>query len=520
MVNKSLFSSTRLNQANTTNEAGGSAYSLTDEHILCQYAVTGCFNGTYYVDASSHLNTILEVAKKCSPELIAKVAVYARKKAYMKDMPAFFVALLLDKDKNLFRKIFHIVIDDGKMLRNFAQFVLSRKVCSQHTLEAYSVRNQIQKWFDDRNVDAIWLASIGNDPSLADIIRLAHIKPNTEEKDALFKYILGYDKEKVAYFEKLPEKVVSYEKFKQTLEGDLPNVSFQLLEGLNIGEKGWTSIAKNATWTQTKNKLNNFNRAGVFKNSDMVDLIAQKIGDPELVRKSKVFPYQLLIAYLNTEDVPAKLRNALQDAMEVSLENVPTIKGKVYIAVDVSGSMASPATGNRGSVTSKARCVDVAALFAAAILRSNPEAEVIPFNGAPVSVKLNPRDSVMTNANTLAKLCGGGTNCSSVLSKLNRANARGDVVIYVSDNESWMDRHFYSHGTGVMNEWQVFKKSNKNAKLICIDITPNKTAQTELRSDILQVGGFGDSVFDIVSQFTTESWSQDHWLSTIKKTEL
>ena len=39
-----------------------------------------------------------------------------------------------------------------------------------------------------------------------------------------------------------------------------------------------------------------------------------------------------------------ELRDALQDAMEHATQNVPAM-GKVYVAVDVSGSMGSPVTG-------------------------------------------------------------------------------------------------------------------------------------------------------------------------------
>ena len=59
------------------------------------------------------------------------------------------------------------------------------------------------------------------------------------------------------------------------------------------------------------------------------------------------------------------------------------------------------------------RCIDVAALVAAAVLRKNPTAEVLPFEHGVVPVELNPRDSVMTNAAKLASIGGGGTNCSA-----------------------------------------------------------------------------------------------------------
>src|SRR5678815_1394401 len=123
--------------------------------------------------------------------------------------------------------------------------------------------------------------------------------------------------------------------------------------------------------------------------------------------------------------------------MEIAIANVPAIEGRVYVCPDVSGSMSSAVTGYRPGATSAVRCIDVAALVAAAMVRKNPSAEVLPFEDRVVKVALNPRDSVMTNAQKLAAVGGGGTNCSAPLTKLNARRAAGDLVIFVSDNQSW-----------------------------------------------------------------------------------
>jgi 60 kDa SS-A/Ro ribonucleoprotein len=227
--------------------------------------------------------------------------------------------------------------------------------------------------------------------------------------------------------------------------------------------------------------LNTFLRHGVFNDSKLVKSIADKLANPVMIKKSKAFPYQLFTAFQNIDaGVPNSISNALQKAAEVSVDNVPAIEGKVYVMVDVSGSMGSPATGNRvGSVSSKMRCVDVAALVASSFLRKNPDNTVImPFDTRVHHVKLNPLDSVMTNAATLAKFGGGGTDCSLPLAELNASKAKGDVVIYVSDNESWADRG-YGSKTGLMAEWVEFKKRNPKAKLVCIDINPSSTSQVD-----------------------------------------
>src|SRR5262249_18940093 len=147
------------------------------------------------------------------------------------------------------------------------------------------------------------------------------------------------------------------------------------------------------------------------------------------IAKSRVFPYQLMTAFMMADEaVPSVVRNALQDAMEISIANVPNIEGKVYVCPDVSGSMSSPVTGYRKGATSIVRCIDVAALVAAAVLRKNRDAEVLPFEHSVVNLELNSRDSVMTNAEKLASIGGGGTNCSAPLALLNKRKVHGDLV--------------------------------------------------------------------------------------------
>ena len=86
------------------------------------------------------------------------------------------------------------------------------------------------------------------------------------------------------------------------------------------------------------------------------------------------------------EEVPQKIKTALHKAAEIACGNVPELPGLVVIGLDTSGSMSSAVTGARAGrkggrdVDSKMRCIDVAALFAAAILRRNPDSVVIPFD--------------------------------------------------------------------------------------------------------------------------------------------
>lgn len=521
MANKNLFQTVKglfTPKPDTVNEAGGKAYKLLPKHALAQYAATGCFSNTFYADAGEQLDKVLELTRELDAEFVAKTAVYAREKGYMKDMPAFLTAILSTKDKELFEKVFPRVIENGKMLRNFVQIMRSGAV-GRKSLGSLPKR-MVREWFETRRAETIFKQSIGQTPSFADILKMVHPKPKDAEKEALYGYFIGREIDA----DKLPEIVKAFEKFKNGDTLEVPNVPFQMLTALPISTKEWTQIARNAPWQMTRMNLNTFQRHGVLKDAEMVEMIANRLRDREAIRKAKVFPYQLLSAYTAASvnrEIPREITEALQDAMEIATENVPEIKGKVYVLPDISGSMHSAVTGYRKGATSVVRCVDVAALVAAAILRKNPTAEVIPFSDNIVKADLNPRDSVMTNAQKLASLPSGGTNCSAPLVSLNAKNANGDLVIYVSDNESWMDsKRTWNSGTETMKQWNAFKSRNKNAKLVCIDIQPYANTQAQERADILNVGGFSDQVFSLIADFANGTMNADHWVGEIEKVEL
>ena len=518
MANTTLFQSikNRFTKTDTHNEAGGIAYTLTPKQQLAQLAATGCLNNTYYADAQSQLDQVLKLAESLDAEFIAKTAVYARQKGFMKDMPALLLAVLAQKDVNMLARVFDQVVDNSKMLRNFAQIIRSGAVGRKSF--GNRPKKLMQTWLLTATEKQLLNAAIGNSPSLADVVKMVHPKPREAWRAAWFAWLIGkpYDREA------LPPITRAFEDYKQSREGELPNVPFQMLTALDLNSGGWAQIAHNGSWQQVRQNLNTFLRHEVFAKSKNIKMVAEKLRDETAIARARVLPYQLLTAYQATsEQMPFEIREALQDAMETAVQNVPVIQGKVVVCPDVSGSMHSPATGYRGSASTKTRCIDIAALVSAAMLRTNPQARVIPFEQITVNVKLNPRDSIMTNAEKLANVGGGGTACSAPLAMLNREKAEVDLVVIVSDNESWADdSQQWGATTSLMKEWNILKRRCPEAKLVCLDIQPYTKAQARNRQDILNIGGFSDQVFSLIGSFAERGMGTDFWVEEIEKTQL
>jgi 60 kDa SS-A/Ro ribonucleoprotein len=517
MANTSLFQSMigrLIPRAHAKNEAGGPAYVFPPRHALAQFAATGCLNTTFYATAEEQLDRVLDLSAQVTPEFLARTAVYCRERGYMKDMPALLLAVLSRRDPRLMASVFDRVVDSPRMLRTFVQIVRSG-LTGRKSLGSAPKRH-VRRWLDQRTDAAVFAASVGNAPSLVDIVKMVHPKPTTREREALYAYLLG----RPAAGETLPAVVRKFEAFKAGDRAEVPDVPFQMLTALNLTAREWTQVARRASWQMLRMNLNTFARHGVFEDEEMIAMVAARIGDPSEIARARVLPYQLLAAYRSADQaIPPAIRAALEDAMEVAVANVPAITGQVFVCPDVSGSMRSPITGHRAGATTTVRCVDAAALIAAAIVRRNPTAEVLPFEHRVVDVSFSPRDTIMTTAERLASVGGGGTAVSAPLERLNYRNAKGELVIVVSDNQSWIDARAAS-GTETMREWNAFRGRNPQARLVLIDVQPYHTTQSIEREDILNVGGFSDRVFDVVAEFAAGRLRSDHWIGEIESVTL
>ncbi len=515
MANKNLFASALsrfLPRADTVNQAGGSAYAYGPEAKLAQLAATGTLSDGFYSSAETQLADVVLAAKDVDPEWVAKCAVYARQSGAMKDMPALLAAYLTMADPDLSVRVFKRVIDNGRMLRTFVQIMRSGQV-GRASLGSRPKR-LVREWLEQASMAQLMQAATGNDPSLADIVKMVHPAPANAERRAFYGWLIGKPYDVAA----LPAEIAEFEAWKRSPSGELPQVPFEWLTAYPLSPEQWGVLATRMGWQALRMNLNTLARNGAFAIAGVTEAVAARLADQQTIARVRPMPYQLMVAMSQVGDgVPLAVQAALKSALEASLASVPKLEGQVVVCPDVSGSMSSPATGYRKGASSKVRCIDIAALVAAAVLRQNRNARVIPFEVDVVKLKLDPNARVAVNAAKLAGVGGGGTNVSAPLALLNKERARVDTVVIVSDNESWVDPSRRG-ATATMNEWNKLKARNPGAKLICIDIQPYGSTQAKDRADIMNVGGFTDAVFDAMARFASGQ-SRD-WVEIVQNTEV
>jgi 60 kDa SS-A/Ro ribonucleoprotein len=495
-MNLDLFAG---NSPDTNNAAGGAAYSYSPKDALAQLAVTGMFQDTFYTKAETQLDQLLEAARLCPDNFVAQVAIYARHAGFMKDSPAVLAAYLFGKRSPVITQpVFDKIIDNVKMLSNFVQAVRSGKL-GRKSLGTAGKR-LINNWLAKQTNDYLWTQSIAKNPSLADVLRLSHPSPKAggPEREGLFKLLCGKPTPEV-----LPEVVRQTLAFRENPVGDPPDVPFNMIDSVQMTPAQWRIVAERGGWQFIRMNLNTFARHGLFKDISLTSLITRKLCDEALVRRSRQFPYQILATFLAAKDnseVPMAVKIAVQEALDISTQNVPVFPGKTVVALDISGSMTS-AVGK-----SVMTCSDVAALFAAALVKRNPtNTQVLVFNDSCVEHALNPLDSVPTLMAGFPRPLGG-TDADSVLRHLVSNRVEFNQLIMISDNMSWME---YAGASDV--HWREIRRINPGVKQVRLNIEPNATDTLSAQPDVLRVGGFSDAVFKAIS-----CWLEKRdWASTV-----
>ena len=507
------------------NEAGGDAFKLNAKETLALLSTTSCLNNTLYVSAEKQLSQILHAALLVEPDFVAKCAVYSRELYGMKDVPALLCAVLAARKENqLLQLVFSRVINNGTMLRKF--FEIFRSGATGRKSFGTAPKKLIYNWFNSRTPTEVWQQSVGT-PSMRDILRCIRPRPLDQTRSALYAWLT----DKPVDINMLPEKVQAYEKWKKDPSCEMPKVDFRMYTNIKLTTLQWCKVAEMSSWYWLMKNLNTLERHGVFKIEHMLENVVNRLVDPQEIKKASVFPYQILTAYQNISGVPNELKVALERAMEVATRNVPSFPSgcsvPAYIMTDVSGSMKYPITGSRIGATSVTRAVDVAALLACCFARNNPKVEMLFFNTNVVPYAIDPEATVISNATNISKIVTGGTACSAPLKLLNKDNAKSDLLICISDNQSWCeslntDRHGKTQTgkTQFQVEWENYKERNPGAKLICIDIAPYATKQVQTMKDVLNLGGFSDTTFTMIDRFVRGEMDSAHIVGEISKFDL
>lgn len=276
MANPLLFRSLLRDAplANASNQQGAAAFAFTPRHTLAQMVMTGCMNETFYVSGQAQLNDVLATAKDLDDLFLAQLAIYGRERGMMKDMPALLTAILAARGSALLPVVFARVINNGRMLRNFVQMLRSG-VTGRRSLGTRP-KKLVQRWLQNASEERLLQASVGNMPSLADIVKMVHPRPQAAWQEAFFAWLIGKPCDKA----QLPEKTRALLAFREgNMGAALPDVPFLLLTNAPLSREQWAQLAQRMSWQTLRMNLNTLARHDVFENATLAASVAQRLAD-------------------------------------------------------------------------------------------------------------------------------------------------------------------------------------------------------------------------------------------------
>lgn len=187
----------------------------------------------------------------------------------------------------------------------------------------------------------------------------------------------------------------------------------------------WSALIPTMGFMAQVRNLRNFDDAGV-PDDVAADVIA-RLTDPEQVAKSRQFPFRFLAAYRAAPSL--RWAYPLERALNLSLANVPALKGRTLVLVDRSPSMWSQKMSERSDMP----WADAAAVFGAAVALRAEYADLAEFGIENAPVKFSPSESVLKVVERFRQL--NGTDIPSAVRRYYRDGFHSRVVI-VTDEQT------------------------------------------------------------------------------------
>lgn len=497
-------------EADSMNPEGFPSFKRSLEEAYLQVLLTNTVSGTFYASQSELLSETLQLHAQMAStdtDFMARALVYARSEGLMRLQPIVGLAYLAKADLDKFRKVFRQIIRTPGDLSDFVEIVRGGVAPGGM---GRAIKSTVGDWMNGMSeYHAIKYGTGGQGYSLRDVLRVAHPKPETDKADSIFLWLT--DREKwLASDEKraLATQIDAFERLKRLDVAEGQAAAREVISNGRLPYEVVTGVVKPdvATWEELMRQmpymallrhLNTLQRAEVLKNKDNARYVADRLTNVEALKGARVLPFRLFTAYqMFTAVDPAEwlVNEALADAMDAAFVNMPDLGGTICIAPDVSGSMSGRISGK-----SKTRYIDIAGIFSGALLKASPTALVLPFETRVVDVKLNARDTLMTTAETLARIGGGGTAVSAPISHLLDKKIKVDTFIGITDNIEWaVDGH---GNQGFLPTWNTYKqKVAPEAKAFLITIAPYRHAVAPSNAeDIFYIYGWSDTVLKFIT---------------------
>ena len=526
-------------QPTERNFMGEMAFKMEDKEELISTVMTTFLQGEYYEKEATKIARIQELLKKVDPLFAAKLAIYARNEGNLRSVTHFVAAEIAkyvsgtDWGKRFYNRIVVRPDDMSEIVSAYAHINgMSQKDISK-------IPNAMKGGFKTalERLDAYQLDKYkmkNREVSLIDLIRLFHPKGNQKNAEA-FKRLVNGESLEGLYETKIFEKEMTKagQLTKGATEDEKEKAKHEAISGILGNVKGMPIM----------NLIRNLRNIILYAPDKVEDACAQlRIKDKIL--KSRLLPFRFATAYAEVEkmtwDKPdtdtaiafesdkakneltkaqfnslkRSVLNALEDAIQYSVGNIPELEGNVAILVDHSGSCRGDAGGSSVvSAFSKTSTAMIGNLFGSMMAYRQKNVYIGLFGDKLIDVPMD-RNMKMLDFNKKSfdegARCGLGTETGiyDFMRKCVDEKKKVDNVVVFSDCQigsgergftPWYGSKLSDRGGHFHELFKEFKKLNPMCNWIVVNLRQSGgTSVFDKSMRILNIAGWSDKIFDVI----------------------
>lgn len=529
------------------NSAGGFVFTLDPLDHCRRFLILGAEGGTFYVGERDFVRSNMAAFAKVLADgkgtdlvdLIADVSHAGRAKS---NDPALFALAYVSVHGDLATRqaAYAALPKVARIGTHLFHFLDYREGFGGWTR---GLRRAVSAWYLDRS-----LASLANQLikyrqrdgwSHRDVLRLAHVKPDSPGRDLLFKFaVSGEFDPTVGLID--PEESDGLEKIRGFINAqaaETPAWTADAVRRFALPREAlkpdhldspevWEALLYGMPVEAMLRNLATMSRNGTIKPlSEAEKTIAEALVDGERLVNGRLHPLSILNAraiysqgganpygYSQGGSYPVSdtIVGALDKSFHLAFGNVEPAGKRFLLGLDVSGSMGSLIGGGAGGLT----CRDATAAMALVTAATEPQTHAIAFTsggetidfdngggmyrrGGVTPFPISGEDSLGGVVQQMNALQYGGTDCALPMLYALLNGIEADVFVVYTDNETW---------AGSIHPAQALEKYRREtgieAKLVVVGMTSTEfTIANPADPGMLDVVGFDTATPNLISAF-------------------
>ena len=492
------------------NNAGGYTFSLTPLQQFQRFLILGSNSNTFYVHRDqltkeNHDNTIKLLNSDDYEEALDLLLDISLKGRAPKLSPTLFALALAFASKNKECKkkaaeIFPQVVRTQSHLFEFISYVRNFRGMGR------LLKDAIANWYQDKNVNDLAYQMIKyrnrNGYTTRDVLRLVKPKPTCGLRSDLYAFGANKHRETSIGIIEAFKQLQSLEKPNLNLitEHNLPREALPT-QWLNYPEV-WESMLPTMPLTALIRNLGKMASLGMINEfSENAKLIIDKLSDKEYLRKSRIHPFNVLLALSTYQsghgvkgslhwEVNQQIAQVLESAFYMTFDNIIPANKRMMLALDISGSMSQCLMGSHLFAS------QATAAMSLMTLKTEPQCIVKGFGSKLIDLKINANDNI-ESAMSKTRFPFGATDCAQPMIWAMNHKIPVDGFVVYTDNETWYGN---IHPHQALKQYR--QKMGIDAKLVVVGMTAtNFTIADPLDSGMMDVVGFDSSAPEIISSF-------------------